>query len=204
MDLTSDYWICDMESNATAKWHPSPSSVLNVRTGVQYQLVTADCVTPSDAQLENIAQICNEQAIYDFLFRERLGGRSYTKENASEFLSWATAGWREQSHFVFLLLAPSALVVGALDIKSPDRATAEIGYWCSHFHRGLMSNAVAVLVRIAGDAGFHALWARVRNDNEASRKVLQRNGFIHQGAWENDSSRSWYLLSSGAKRSERE
>ena len=129
----------------------------------------------------NLISICNQKSIYEFLFRERMNGQPHGRENALSFFTWANSGWKEQSHFVFSLVAPTGLIAGVLDIKTADRSMAEIGYWCSEEHRGLMSGAVSELKSLAMEAGFEALFARVRTDNVASRRVLENNGFASRG-----------------------
>ncbi len=174
-------------------WHPTERSIVNRLNLSVYRMLPAARVVSTEGQLSNLASICNQPAIYNFLFKERLNGRPYGIDDAQKFLEWAARGWNEQSHFVFLLLAPSSdLIAGALDIKSGDRKMAEVGYWCSALHRGLMSNAVGELKSLAREASFAALFARVRSDNAASVRVLERSGFVFSGNWPGDSSRHRY------------
>jgi RimJ/RimL family protein N-acetyltransferase len=171
-------------------WNPAERIVTNRVNGLGYRMVPARSVAPGHEQLVNLVSACNEPAVFEFLFRKLYGGRPYELDDARKFFSWASQGWQEQTHFVFVLLAPSGLIAAALDIKSADRNMAEIGYWCSALHRGLMSSAVSELKCMARDENFKALFARVRKDNIASIKVLERNGFILQGDWPGDPNRS--------------
>lgn len=155
--------------------------VKNARTGETYALVRADALPASPDHLREITAICNEPTVYDWLFRDRLGGDPYPPERAADFLSWAADGWRNGTHFAFLLLAPDGTVAGALDIKTPDLAAGEVGYWLSARHGGVMSNAVDVLADVARAAGYTALWARVREANGRSAAVLLRAGFEETG-----------------------
>ena len=173
-------------------WNPAARIVINRLNASEYRMLPARLVAPEDEQLSNLVSICNERAIFDFLFKERLNGRPYELDDARSFLTWATHGWQEQKHFVFLLVAPSGLISGALDIKSSDRSMAEVGYWCSALHQGLMSGAVGELKSMAREANFKVLFAKVRKDNAASTKVLERNGFISQGDWPGDPTRLRY------------
>lgn len=157
------------------------SSVTNAKTGILYKMVPASRVESTDEQIGNLVSVCNQSQIYDLLFRKALGGAPYEAENARGFLTWAKSGWESNSHLVFLLVAPSGLVAGALDIKSADRNGAEIGYWCSADHRGLMGNAVKELLNFARRDGFARLWARVDSSNDGSIGVLERNGFQRAG-----------------------
>lgn len=81
---------------------------------------------------------------------------------------------------MFFLTDSAGLITAAIDIKSADRNQAEVGYWCSEHHRGVMINTLTELISLAQEAGFRALFAFVRKDNPASIKVLEKNGF---GNW---------------------
>jgi RimJ/RimL family protein N-acetyltransferase len=167
-------------------------SVVNRKNGSVYRMVPASKIDGTEEQISNLVSICNQHVVYDFLFKNRLGGRLYGVDDARGFLEWARNGWQEQTHFVFLLLDTSGLIAACLDIKSSDRAMAEIGYWSSEIHRGLMSEAVGHLKSIALEGSFKALYARVRKSNIASIKVLERNNFVSHGDWPGDSDRLRY------------
>jgi len=55
-----------------------------------------------------------------------------------------------------------------------------------------MTDALSCLKMAVQHFGFTALCARVRKNNNASLKVLERNEFIVVGDWSEDSSRSFY------------
>lgn len=173
-------------------WNPTERVVTNRLNASAYRVLPAGSIFPEEEQLSNLVSICNQRAIYDFLFKDRFNGRPYELDDARRFLAWASRGWQEQQHFVFLLVTPSGLISGALDIKSSNRTMAEIGYWCSELHRGLMTGAVGELKSLAREASFNALFGRVRKDNAASIKVLERNGFALQGNWPGDPTRERY------------
>lgn len=173
------------ESNLKREWRPPEISITG-KAGKEYKAASADKIPLNGKQSANIAKICNQESIY-WLFSKRLGGRPYGREDADNFLNWAHRGWREQTHFVFLVSDSSELVVAALDIKSADRSMAEIGYWCSESHRGLMSNAIEKLLLAAREEGFACLFARVRKDNLPSQKVLEKNSFKRIPESDNDS-----------------
>ena len=152
----------------------APRCVLNHLTGKPYTLRPLDgSWTPA---LLEIVRVCNEPRVYE-LFRRKLSGVPYGLENAGLFVAWAERGWQFGTHFVLALLSEPGCVVGALDIKSPERDCAEIGYWLSAYHRGLMTNAVVELQSIAREMGYRGLYARVRPENLPSAAVLLRAGF---------------------------
>lgn len=156
----------------------APRPVQNHKTDRVYQL------TPVDGRLEagperlaQVVAICNQPAVYELLFAERLGGAPYGPEMAERFFAWGRRGWAEQTHYLFLLLSPAGEVAGAIDIKSADRDSAETGYWLHSGHSGVMTNALVALTELARDAGYRELHAFVRLDNPRSAGVLTRAGF---------------------------
>jgi len=155
----------------------------NQKTGLAYRLVRADAVAPGPERIEQVRAICNEGPVYDFLFSHILGGKPYTAEAAAGFLGWAAKGWRERTHFVFLILDAAGGVSGNVDVKSPDLEGAEIGYWAAAAHAGIITPALGEVCAIARAAGYKSLFAYVVPHNGRSIRVLERNGF----ALENES-----------------
>jgi RimJ/RimL family protein N-acetyltransferase len=159
---------------------------LNIRlehplTGLSYTLLRADLLQPNAGLLAEVVAACNEPLIYDWLFRERCRGQPYAEADARSFFAWQQSGWQDGTFFVFLLLSPEGRVVGALDIKSSDLGAAEVGYWLSAAHRGLMNTALEQLEELARGAGFRSLYARVRPGNERSQAVVRRAGWQNTG-----------------------
>ncbi len=126
--------------------------------------------------LESIVAICNEKTIYDWLFVQRLQGAPYPKEDAIFFKEWGTRGWKESTHFLFIATDRNGHAA-ACDMKSSDLNGAEIGYWASHRHRGIMTNAVRGMVAAGFDAKFRRFYAQVKKGNAGSVGVLTRVGF---------------------------
>lgn len=150
--------------------------LVNARTGTAYELVPADGANTSEADIPAIVAICNEPAIYDLLFAERCKGRPYARADAERFLLWAARGWHDGTHFLYLIRTESGEVAGALDIKSASLESAEIGYWLSVRHSGVMTNAVTALLGLARKSGFVELFALVRPTNTRSANVVRRAG----------------------------
>ena len=161
---------------------PVDKSVENFLTGVVCQLVAAwgdDYFEPE--RLDQIVAICNQPLIYRQLFAARLAGRPYSLDDARWFVSWSRQGWHEQTHFVFLIVDSAGSVIGAVDIKSADLASAEVGYWMSAEHGGVMTNAVLALCDIAAETGYRKLFGLVEEGNTKSAGVLTRAGFVYTG-----------------------
>lgn len=143
-------------------------------TEEQYQLVPITDLEATPHHLERLQQICNEPAIYKWLFAPEI----YSLEKAKGFLAWGKAGWQAHTHFVFLILDSHQQIAGAIDLKSAQLQAGEVGYWVSQDHSGLASSALACLIELAQKAGYTGLFAQVKAGNERSIKVLLRNGFF--------------------------
>lgn len=123
-----------------------------------------------------IVLICNEPPIYDLLFAERCAGKPYALADAERFLAWAERGWCDGTHFVYLIRGEGGGTAGAVDIKSANLPSAEIGYWLGARHSGVMTNAVRALCELAQIAGYAELFELVRQTNLRSANVLARAG----------------------------
>lgn len=150
---------------------------LNRKTGRPYTLVRGDSVAVDKNNVEKVRAICNEPAVYGILFQPVFKGSPYSAEKAESFLNWAAKGWAERSHFVFLVLDASLEICGTVDIKSPELEGAEIGYWASEKHSGIITPAVGLLCEVARGAGYKSLYAFVLPANTCSLRVLSNNAF---------------------------
>lgn len=154
-----------------------PWLLRNAKTGAPYTLVRADQLSATDDNVKRLVEINNEPAIYYFLWRRPLNGAPYDEAKARSFFEWSARGWNEQTHFVFVALNAANEICAASDIKSSERARAEIGYWVSVNHAGLASPMVEALKQIARMAEVNNIFAYVRADNPRSSSVLERNCF---------------------------
>ena len=157
--------------------YPSSHNIQNYINKSTYHLVPVSEIVESDEVYNAIANICNEPVIYNFLFKNSLNGVRYSLENSKNFIGWAQSGWKEKSHFVFLLLSEIKEIVGSIDIKSNSTTNPEIGYWCSQSHSGLMTNTVLELAKLAVKNGILNFKALVTKNNIRSENVLIRSGF---------------------------
>jgi RimJ/RimL family protein N-acetyltransferase len=157
---------------------PSPLRlpIENQLTGRSYELVGACDVGDDDATVARIVSICNEPAVYEWLFRGPLEGRPYEEAKAREWLRWAKDGWTSGTHFVFAVLDDQQCIVAACAIKG-NTPSAEVGYWASQWHRGVMTNALLKISALAAGAGFRELFAKTKKGNSKSQGVLRRAGF---------------------------
>lgn len=83
-------------------------------------------------------------------------------------------------------LSPEGPAIGECDLSEIDRhqGRAELGFLFAraHWGKGYGREAGQALVEMGfGELGLARLWARVHAGNEASRRVLERLGFAHEG-----------------------
>ncbi len=156
--------------------------ITRYNSGELYCLRSLDERFPvSNEDLNRITAICNEEQIYSFLFRDRLGGREYTVEDARSFIVWAKGCWEKQQAFFFLVRDPQGDIAACIDISSDDLCGSPIGYWAASKARGIMTNCVLKLSELAARAGYKILFALVEPENSKSADVLVRAGFTHTG-----------------------
>jgi len=152
-------------------------TVENAITGESYSLQAIDSIQPTEAHIQRVTAICNEPEIYQWLYREMFDGKPYPSDSAISWISWGAKGWKDGAYFVFVVLDCTGAITAACDIKGSDMNHAEIGYWASAQHRGIMTNAVTAMLVLAEQAGFRSFFAEVFSENKRSQAVLNRVGF---------------------------
>ena len=80
-------------------------------------------------------------------------------------------------------------LIGMISINPKEGGTGNIGYWLAPqlWGGGFVSEALKAVVSYARAAGLKRLFASVHQGNEASAKVLMRNGFSYLGESETHS-----------------
>jgi RimJ/RimL family protein N-acetyltransferase len=96
---------------------------------------------------------------------------------AAQLITLSNAG----SHHVVRAILAAGLPVGQvrLHYRAGPEGEAELSYWIGRAHRG-RGHASAAVAQILREAPARVM-ARVRDDNEASRRVLTRAGFHRSG-----------------------
>lgn len=100
-------------------------------------------------------------------------------ENTREFVRDMLTKLAQGKMYGFEILYEGELV-GAIDVRIENPATAEIGYWLAEKAqgRGIVSRAVRVLVGFAFvDLGVDVVLIRCARDNLKSRAIPERLGF---------------------------
>ncbi len=98
----------------------------------------------------------------------------------AQLLAWQAAG----TDYFYLLVAEGGEVVGRVNLFKVADGSAELGYRIAQKAAGQgLATATVCKVRelAATEYGLSRLRARVTQDNPASRKVLEHNGFVAVG-----------------------
>jgi ribosomal-protein-alanine N-acetyltransferase len=109
------------------------------------------------------------------------------RETVAEIVAAQIADMREgRALYWAVALSPDGPAIGSCDFSEIDRhhRRAEVGFLFSrdHWGNGYASEAMAAIVARAFDRlELRRLWARFHTRNEASRRLLERLGFSHEG-----------------------
>ena len=93
----------------------------------------------------------------------------------------------DYSFFIFLTEGGGRELAGGITLSNIRRRAAQfatVGYWMGERHagKGLMTEAVELVAGFAfGTLGLHRLHAACLPHNQASRRVLEKNGFREEG-----------------------
>jgi ribosomal-protein-alanine N-acetyltransferase len=93
----------------------------------------------------------------------------------------------DKAYALFLFRAHDDALLGGLTLSSIRRGVAHmasLGYWAGQMHagKGYVTAGVRAIVNYAfDDLELHRVEAACQPDNTASRRVLEKNGFAHEG-----------------------
>jgi RimJ/RimL family protein N-acetyltransferase len=107
----------------------------------------------------------------------------YTKENAVQWIDFVRKNYPK---LCFAIADKIELIggIGAMPQTDVHRFSAEVGFWLgqSHWNKGIITKALPVFCNyLFTNFDFNRLTANVFEGNEASRKVLEKNGFVLEG-----------------------
>lgn len=127
--------------------------------------------------------------IYNKIDRSYLSNNPCTEEAANKWISMALE--KEGKKGIFRKITINGELVGAISVKQKEdvySVDAEIGYFLltEAWSKGIMTETVKQICEIA----FHELdiiriTGLVHDPNTASKKVLERNGFVLEGVMRN-------------------
>ena len=107
----------------------------------------------------------------------------YTKDNAVQWINFVKKNY---SSLVFAIADENELIggIGAVPQTDVHRFSAEVGFWLgqSHWNKGIITIALPAFCNyLFTKFEFNRLTANVFDGNEASKKVLEKNGFVLEG-----------------------
>jgi ribosomal-protein-alanine N-acetyltransferase len=119
---------------------------------------------------------------------EPVRGEEYFTEAGQRVSIGASLAEHERGRGLpFVILDNDGTVVGRINLNTIVRGAAQsasLGYWLAQAAggRGVATAAVRDIVRVAFvELGLHRIQADTLVDNEASQRVLERNGFVRIG-----------------------
>lgn len=128
-----------------------------------------------------LAELANNKKIWNML-RDQMP-HPFTLEDADRFI----ASKKDQKEdYVFVIEVDGNLcgMIGLHPQKDVYRKSIELGYWIGepYWAKGIASRAVALVLDYAfSHLDVNRVFAGVLDNNEGSKKVLLKNGFIQEG-----------------------
>jgi len=111
----------------------------------------------------------------------------YTTEDGEEWIDFAQ---NEEWGYNFAITINNEAIggIGLIVGKDIERKSSEVGYWLGeeHWGKGIVSSALKCIVEFAfNELELERIFAVPLEDNTASRRVLEKNGFILEGILRN-------------------
>ena len=139
-----------------------------------------------ESDIESIYQACQDPLISHFTTVPA----NYTLEHAQSFVRQLDPeGLQSKREIRFIIESSQGTtpgLAGVISFHSPNfnNKVAEIGYWVAKEYRGksIGTTAVKVLTNFGFETmGWNRIEAMIDHDNEASKKVVTRAGYEHEG-----------------------
>ena len=107
----------------------------------------------------------------------------YTKENAVKWINYVKINY---SKLFFAIANENELIggIGAVLQTDVHRFSAEVGFWLGQFYwnKGILSKALPLFCNyLFTNYDFNRITANVFEGNEASKRVLEKAGFVLEG-----------------------
>ncbi|NMA96678.1 MAG: GNAT family N-acetyltransferase [Phyllobacteriaceae bacterium] len=132
--------------------------------------------TPTLADAPAMAALANNKGVHRWMSRLPY---PYSLADAEYFITQVVPSPEEYC----LALHTSDGLIGVIGLHFAPGRVPDLGYWLGEPYWGLGygSEAAIAIVEACRTAGATAIRARAMRDNEASRKVLRKAGFIENG-----------------------
>lgn len=114
----------------------------------------------------------------------------YFEEDAIAWMNMANQGFKTENNYIFAVRLKDTLkLIGGIGLTLENMNNrAELGYWLAEefWNNGITTEAVQVILRFGFEnLGLNKVVAVYLNTNEASGKVMQKNGMIKEGELKN-------------------
>jgi ribosomal-protein-alanine N-acetyltransferase len=112
---------------------------------------------------------------------------TFTERGQADNVSAALDAHQQGAMVPHVITSRGGEIVGRINLNSVIRGafqSASVGYWVSEAEtgRGVATAAVAAVIDLAfGEVGLHRIQGETLAHNPASRRVLERNGFVRYG-----------------------
>lgn len=142
---------------------------------------------PTMDDTPHFVRLLNDAAVVEHLSHVPF---PYTEEDAAAFVRSKNGDGPLDVGEAFVIdMRSSGEMIGAIGVRVfdlPDGAVGEIGYWFGRaaWGQGLASEALAAFLPACFGTGMVRLTAHVNEENAASRRVLEKNGFRAAGVTE--------------------
>ena len=130
------------------------------------------------SDIETIAELVNDKDI------ARTTARLPYPYTVSDAKTWYDYICKTEKEHVFAICEKKKMVGVVGLVHEPEHRRAEIGYWLgrNYWSKGYMTIAVEMMLGYAfGVLKVNRVYANIFSINEASQKVLMKNGFVKEG-----------------------
>ncbi|MBU1175547.1 MAG: GNAT family N-acetyltransferase [Alphaproteobacteria bacterium] len=129
---------------------------------------------PNRGDAVAMARLANNRNIHKWLARLP---NPYGEADAVHFID---CGARSADEHAYAVATDDGGFIGVIGLQLKSEAPVELGYWLGEPYWGLGygSEAVDALVAAADRAGCDRIAARALSSNRASRRVLEKSGFV--------------------------
>lgn len=164
-------------------------------TGVELETERLTLRPPRPGDATSIATLVNEWEVVryttsiPFPYDVRMA-RDFIASQAERWSQWNTGAPPAEEVAFAIARRNDGQLVGCIGLQPGETAGVEFGYWIgrAYWNSGYASEAVARLARFVFETlGVDEIWAAAVPINDASHRVLQKNGFRIAGAGERGS-----------------
>ncbi len=156
-----------------------PTEILRINAPPVLRTARLVCERFTMEHVDDLAVIDRDETMQRWLF-----GKTYTREETEARAQRRVAYWEERGAGDYIVRTPDGLFIGFAGFFPSSRPGAiAIGYALrpEHWGSGYGTELAAVLTGTAVALGVPEVVATVRATNAASRRILEKTGFVEIG-----------------------